>query len=222
MCYYRSITVYACGHEALGEDAVANSPLCLCGANENNPASELGRLRVVEGRRAEYCDSCKRVENSFKTRGTTQKDFVPRVTSAESAKSANDRAMLAQMAGPTPEPAKPRKEQINDTAIAELEYYLKNNPSIFNDANFMWFVMFIASLPSWVDRPVLISELEPWFAELFDETSQFCVRPALRSMNCEWTLDDVMCWKRHSTVWITEDNVNAMNNVNAIDNTICV
>ncbi|KAI4869680.1 hypothetical protein F4820DRAFT_471278 [Hypoxylon rubiginosum] len=193
MCYYRVISMFTCGHEEVDGQEIG-SPVCLYGVESNDCGIELGRVHIVEVRLSEYCQKCLNVEKSFK-RVNRPSPFVPRVTRSESEKQANNRAMLEQFSRPAQRPMASRVAQINSIARGNLARYLAEHPEVYNASNFMWFVMFIASLPGWLDRTALVSELEPWFATLFDEESQLCVRPSLRSMNCEHTLNDVMVWK---------------------------
>ncbi|KAI1771952.1 hypothetical protein F4818DRAFT_454165 [Hypoxylon cercidicola] len=193
MCYYKILSIYTCGHEEV-DATESDSPICIYGDGSNNCGIELGRLRIVEAMNSGYCTKCTNLETSFK-RNMPNSDFVPRVTSIESERQAKARVMLAQVSRPARQPMANRVMEINRKARDVLARYLAQHPDVCNAANFMWFVMFIASLPSWLDRTALVSELEPWFATLFNEDSQFCVRPSLRSMNCEHTLNDVMVWK---------------------------
>ncbi|XXH05999.1 hypothetical protein Hte_012444 [Hypoxylon texense] len=187
------ITAYTCGHEEVDQSERA-SPICLYGVDTNRCRAELGRAHTVKVQMHDYCPKCLRVFESFK-RANRPNEFAPRLTAIEAEKQANNRLMLAQYARPAPQPVASRLAQINGLTKATLTNYLASNPDIYNAANFMWFVMFIAALPRWLDRTALVLEMEPWFATLFDEEAQTCVRPSLRAMNCEHTLHDVMVWK---------------------------
>ncbi|KAI1768124.1 hypothetical protein GGR53DRAFT_462648 [Hypoxylon sp. FL1150] len=204
MCFYSTIVIYTCGHEEVMETGTA-SPLCIYGAaNDDSCGTELGCVLIMESRSTTFCTPCSRVAQSLRKSTTSQHDFVPRVTAAEAQKQAENRDALLRDAGGAPKPPANRVEQLNRMAKGNLDNFLAHHPEVLESyANVMWLVFFIAALPGWLDRPALAAALEPWFATLFNETLQFCVRPALRNMGCEYTLNDIMCWQEEKTVWLT-------------------
>ncbi|KAI0169857.1 hypothetical protein GGR52DRAFT_573907 [Hypoxylon sp. FL1284] len=196
MCCYRQICTYVCGHEVI-EGELRGSPICVFLNPDSNRScgTELGTFRIVETWAAGLCEKCSAANAEARRLGF--RGLERAATQPEQETQARRRVMLKRQSNVPPgPPAAPRLAELNDLAVASLERYFMANPQVRdNVTHFMWVLMFVGSLPGWINRSRLVDELEPWFATTFDEDAQFCIRPCLRAMGREHTLDDVMVWK---------------------------
>ncbi|KAI1371799.1 hypothetical protein F4677DRAFT_281540 [Hypoxylon crocopeplum] len=200
MCRYWLVSRFCCGHEQVAADSEPSS-FCLFQQTGGICGRELGRFRVFEVFLNEYCDRCSSTlaaierNNSYKSKFSLDSASSVCASSIEIDTQNAARARLKSTSGMPRRPAVKRLRQLNNIARENLQEYLKRDDA-YATPMFAWVLRYIASLPLWLDRRGLVNELEPWFGPLLDEDQQICLRPALRSMDCEDTLNDIMVWRR--------------------------
>ncbi|KAI1453080.1 hypothetical protein F4805DRAFT_478770 [Annulohypoxylon moriforme] len=189
MCNFWEILTFNCGHEQAAPSATRCN-FCLF----RNPAictRELGRFRILETHVNNWCPSCAQAVRLLA--GTP--DFqLPSVQPNELEHQRMVRKKIENTQFmPQRVPLQNRLAQLNGIAGRSLQDHVKK-PNSYAAPLVAWVVRYIESLPPWMDRPALMSQLRPWFADLLDEGHQICLRPVLQAMQCEEYLDDVMVW----------------------------
>ncbi|KAI0377487.1 hypothetical protein F5Y04DRAFT_284776 [Hypomontagnella monticulosa] len=185
MCWYWVTVKYNCGHEARMQHR-EKGQFCLFGDDSRICNAELGSHRVLDVIDTEWCPQC---QGAF---GPNEQAMVP---PAELATQEQHRQQFQKAAAPMSTPDDNRKKVLSSFTHRNLLKMLKDE-AIFTAENFMLLVRYIVALPWWIDRKALVEELSPWFAQLLDEEKQLSLRPNLRSVGCEYTLDNVMVWRR--------------------------
>ncbi|KAL7620744.1 hypothetical protein AAE478_009742 [Parahypoxylon ruwenzoriense] len=195
MCRYVPITKYNCGHEEISQYSEPGS-FCLFEEKRGICSRELGRFRILDLFQNGLCRRCLPAERNISKRlGNHQVEA--RYMSPEEEKAQRIARSKLERSSYTPRqaPEQRRLRQLNDMARHNLLAYLQRGES-YAAPVFAWVVRYIASLPMWLDRPALVAEIAPWFAEFFDEEQQAGLRPVLKFIGCEDTMESVMVWTR--------------------------
>ncbi|KAI1209640.1 uncharacterized protein F4807DRAFT_467542 [Annulohypoxylon truncatum] len=193
MCNYCEILTYNCGHETVTTKPIPSS-FCLF-RHQGICTRELGRFRILEEYIDDWCPHCSPTAQHMRRRRDATGNFrTPFASPLELQQQQQTRSKLgtAQYV-PARAPGENRLRQLNAIAGRAIQNQIQR-PDSYNTPFVVWVLRYIASLPAWLDRAALAAALRPWFAELLDEQAQVCVRPALRAMQCEEYLDDVMVW----------------------------
>lgn len=195
MCRYKTVVTYNCGHQNIDQELQPNA-FCLFNPKNNFCARELGSFRVMEETVNDWCPKCFAVASAmmtYKNQFGPQNNF-PCATEIEIEKQKRDRYELEQSTF-TPGPPKQSRLRHINTIARRLLAELVKRPDYHAPEVIAWIVRYITSLPSWINRSELVSEMIPRFGALLDEDHQITLRPNLRSIGCEHTLDDVMVWR---------------------------
>ncbi|KAI0881549.1 uncharacterized protein GGS22DRAFT_192183 [Annulohypoxylon maeteangense] len=196
MCSYWEICTYNCGHEEVAPNPIESS-FCLF-RTPGICTRELGRFRILETHVNNWCPQCNAISAFNKHKQPARGTYIA-TPCAQPDELSRQRAVRSKLVGtqfmPGRVPTQMRLRQLNAIANRALQSQMKRGDS-FAAPVLAWVLRYIASLPPWMDRPGLARELRPWLAPLLDEEHQTCVRPALRTMECEDYLDDVMVWTR--------------------------
>ncbi|OTB05152.1 hypothetical protein M426DRAFT_10994 [Hypoxylon sp. CI-4A] len=194
MCYFQEIIKYNCRHEEVTDYRELN--FCLFNKNNSICTQEMGAFRLLNANINNWCINCTlRLPEVMRTKDKSGRTNYPRPTRFETQNQINARHRLRMACGFPPSCAKDRRQLLHATAHSNLrEILLKSGEK--SDVTYGMLLKYIASLPPWMNRIQLVDEMEPNFGRLLNEDEQICLRPILRSMECENRLDDLMLWTR--------------------------
>ncbi|OTA87336.1 hypothetical protein M434DRAFT_15485 [Hypoxylon sp. CO27-5] len=204
MCVYRELFFFNCGHEDIIIE-FRQTPLCFFRSDSAICRRDLGVYRVVETTVNDWCFICKPIVESNPPVGVDAVLWpTPQVLPQELVTQKADREKL-NTAAHIPESAPPpsRLNHINRLAhmgLAKLIKAIEDSTSPFTGEMCSWIIKYIASLAPWMDRRSLIETVRPWFAEALDEDYQICTLPNLKTVQCEYMLDDIMVWTKEVLV----------------------